>query len=290
MKRLFLAIVFPCLLSAKAEAHFEQSALVVGSRALGGAFVSRADDPSAIFVNPAGMTSPEFLALYVDYGEPAGVRAGNESRLALVASMDKTRFGLGWYRFGAADGESENLLIAGAARKLIEGTPGSFLSIGANTSVGGVSVEQPCCGTRRVSWSKVTGDIGLLVKPLPVISIAYAVGNILNEHHDITGDIDRWSRAQRWGVSYFWEERIVLSFEEVFFSGATTLHYGFSFITAVPIELMAGFSDGNTTGGIRWLGKRFRAAVAFSSDEERGITWSGSCEIAYRGNKKEGTE
>lgn len=290
MKKLFLAIVVPCLLSAQAAAHVEQSALVLRARALGGAFVSRADDPSTIFVNPAGMASSELCAMYVEYGEPARARAGNESRLALVAGMDKTHFGLGWYRFGGADGASGNLFIAGAARKLIEGTPGSFLSIGASTSVGGASIGSPCCGTGRTSWSKVTGDVGLIVKPLPVISFAYAIGNALNEHLDMPGDVDRWGRAQRWGVSYFWEERIVLSFEEDFFSGRTTFHYGFSFRTAVPIELMAGFSDGNTTGGIRWLGRGFRAAVAFSSDEERGTTWTGSCEIAYRQDEKEGSQ
>ena len=287
MKKLFLAIVVPCLLSAQAAAHVEQSALVLRARAVGGAFVSRADDPSTIFVNPAGMASSELLAMYVEYGEPARARAGNESRLALVAGMGKMHFGLGWYRFGGADGASGNLFVAGAARKLIEGTPGSFLSIGVNASVGGISTGSPCCGTQSTSWSKLTGDVGLIVRPLPVISFAYAIGNALNEHLDVPGDDDRWSRIQRWGVSYFWEERIGLSLEEDFYSGGTSFHYGFSFRTAVPIELMAGFSDGDTTGGIRWLGRRFRAAVAFSYDEEGGITWAGSCEIAYRQDEKE---
>ncbi len=290
MKKVPFAVFFACLFCAQAEAHFEQSALVTRSRALGGAFVSLADDPSTIFVNPAGMFSDGLFAVYLDYGDPAGMSGGRESRLALAAGADRTGFRFGWYRFAGEDDASENLLMAGAAHKLIEGTQGSFLSIGANASVGNVSIESSRCGKNQSSWSNVTGDIGFILKPLPVISFGYAIGNILNEHFDIEGNVEPWRRVQRWGVSYSWEERVVLSFGEEHFGGRTTGHCGCSVRAAAPIELMAGFSDGNTTGGIRWLGGRLRAAVAFSSDEVRGVTWQCSCEIMYRGAKKEGAE
>jgi hypothetical protein len=294
MKKLVLAIAILCLASIDVEAQGARADLVVRSRALGGAFSSRADDPSTIFVNPAGMVSTESLAMYADYGEPVAVRPGRESRLALVAGAPKTRFGLGWYRFGGTDGAGDNLLAAGAARKLVEGTPGSFLAVGATVAVRKASIEPTCCGTRdggrKSSWSKLTGDIGLIVRPLPVVSLAYAIGNIMDEHSGVEGDIDAWRRAQRWGVSYYWEERVVLSLEERFSAGRTTLHYGFSVKTALPVELMAGFSDGNATGGARWLGEWFKVAIAFSSNAGERVTWTGSCEMAYPEKKVEGTE
>ena len=291
MNRLSLAMAVLCVLSSQAEAHFEQSALVLRARALGGAFVSRADDPSTVFVNPAGMVSPDARALYVEYGEPAIADAEEESRLALVAGIKAIRLGFGWYRFGGADDASGNLILAGAAWKLIEGTPGSFLSIGATVSAGEISNGPSCCGGEGATWSKVTGDAGVILKPLPVISLAYAVGNLLNEHLDVEAEhADRWSRVHRWGISYAWEERVVLSLEERFIPGKTTFHYGFSFRAAVPLELMAGFSDGHTAGGVRLVGRRFRAAIAFTSGEGREIAWTGSCEIPFRGAKKDGAD
>jgi hypothetical protein len=128
-----------------------------------------------------------------------------------------------------------------------------------------------------------SGDAGIILKPLPIVAFAYSVGNIRDAHPDQTCGDKAWRRAQRWGASYFWEERVVLSFATVRRAGRTTLHYGMAVKTAVPIEILAGFSDGRVTGGARWTGSWFGGSIAFAADEDEGVTWMLACEAHLPG-------
>lgn len=289
MKKILAAVFLSSLLAADAGARFEGSAAVARAQGMGGSFVSLADDASSLFINPAGMPAESRAAWYFDYDEPAGVSGGRETRAAIDAASARTRVAAGWYRLGLRGGESEDLIIVNAARKLVEGTQASFLSIGASASIGRAPLDRVCCPSAGDAWSGVAADFGLLVKPLPVISIGYAIGNAFNERFEDAGAGDSWGRTQRWGVSYFWEDRIVLSISGERSAGNTTFHSGLVARAAVPLEILAGFSDGNVTGGVRWTGRPLAATVSFLSDGERGVTWMIACEMAVfreRGGEK----
>ncbi|MCX5753219.1 MAG: hypothetical protein NTW97_06175 [Candidatus Krumholzibacteria bacterium] len=233
MKRRLLVLLVVCLFGARAEARIAGSSAVARSRAMGGALVSLADGPAALFVNPAGIVASANPAFYGDYAEPAGVLGGRELRAAIAAGALGTQGALGWYGFDS-ESESENLFVLSTAHRLVEGTQGSFLALGASA----------------------TGD----------------------SHSDQTPTDEARRRVQRWGASYFWEDRIVLSFATVRRAGRTTLHYGMAVKTAVPIELMTGFSDGRVTGGARWTGARLGGLIAFAADEGGDVTWTLACE------------
>jgi len=282
MKRILAAVLLAGLLAARAEARFERAAAAARSQALGGTFVSLADDASSLFINPAGISGARRAAWYFDYAEPAGLAGGRENRAVLEAATARTRLGAGWYRRARADGRSEDLFVVSVARKLVESTQASFLSVGAGMGLARAGFEPPCCASSARDWSNVTADFGVLLKPIPVISIGYAIGNAFGERFDAGGTGDLWRRMQRWGVSYFWEERIVVSFSGERVAGETTFHCGLTARTALPLELLAGFSEGNVTGGVRWTAAPVGATVSFASDEGRGITWMVALEMAIR--------
>src|SRR5437762_2824595 len=100
------------------------SALGLGSRipnqdaeaiARGNAFAATADDPAAIYYNPAGITQLEgqhfqvgslfYLNIYADYDSPSGERTENRTRIVPVPNLHYTitlkdlplSFGLGVY-------------------------------------------------------------------------------------------------------------------------------------------------------------------------------------------------
>ena len=286
MKRRLLLFLASCLFGARAEAQLNESADVARSQAMGGAFVSLADGAAAIFMNPAGIVAGPNPAFYLDYAEPAGVRGGRESRVAFAAGAGNTRGALGWYRFGS-ESESDNLLAVSVAHRLVEGTQGSFLSFGASATAAGFSEESADPGESDSRWAG-SGDAGIILKPLPVVALAYSVGNIMDARPDETRGDDAWRRVQRWGASYFWEDRIVLSFATTRSAGRTTFHYGIGATTAVPVELMAGFSDGCVSGGARWTGSWLQGMIAFAADEDGGVTWTIACEAYIPG--RPGTE
>ena len=271
-------VVFP----AHLWASFEESAHGVRSRAMGRAFVSLGDDASALFINAAGLVTVETAALYGDYADSPrdGISSTAKGCVAIPAWGVVT--GAGWYRLGRSNGDTENLFTAGIARTLLQGTQGSFLSVGASLSVGRILSDPGCspCGGRS-SESAISGDFGVMLRPLPIISLGYSVTNVRDAGFE--REEPDWPRVHRWGVSYFWEQRVVISFGKENAGGNVVSRYGFSVRTALPVELMGGFSGGNASGGIRVLIDRFRAAAAFSSSEQYGSEYWVSLEILIGG-------
>ncbi|MDD4857197.1 MAG: hypothetical protein PHD74_03725, partial [Candidatus Krumholzibacteria bacterium] len=241
-----------------------------------------ADDASALFVNPAGTMAASDPAAYLDYSEPPWSDVARESRLAVAGAARRMGFALGWYRFGS-DAGSFDLLILNAARKLIDGTQGSFISLGANATVGRSTYEKTLVGDAD-SECKLSGDLGIIVRPLPVVSFGYAAGNVGGVRFVDAAGEESGRFVHRWGASYFWENRVILSFAAERIEGRTTLHYGLSAKTAAPIELLAGFADAHASGGVRWNGARCRAVIAFSAGDARHVEWTCGLEVGMRAN------
>ena len=107
-----------------------------------------------------------------------------------------------------------------------------------------------------------------MLRPLPILSLGYSITNLGSAGFDHEGS--DWPRVHRWGVSYFWEGRVVISFGQEHAGGRVRRQYGFSVRTALPVELMGGFTGGNASGGMRVMIGPFRAVAAFSSSERYG--------------------
>ena len=260
-----------------ALSRFERVSLTPRAVAAGGACAAAADDLSALFFNPAGLASIAGPVLYADYGETRFPRRGRETRAAAAVGARFARCALGWYRLDG-DGVVEDLLLAGCARTLLSGSQGSYVAVGANAAVG--RVAGPADGD-GAAWSKGTADAGIVVRPLPVISFAWAAGNLLEARAEESGRDDDWKRSSRFGISYFWEDAIVFSFENRRADGASTKHYGVLARTATPVEIMFGLSDGEMTGGARWNGARVRCTVAFDGGGPGGATWTLGLEASF---------
>ena len=283
-RRLGFLLCISFFFCERAEAQLERSSEAARSLAMGSSSVSATDDASALFLNPSGIVLTAPVACYLEYAEPAPFRGTRELRFALAGGSGKTHCGFGWYRLGA-EGESAFLLVASVAHRLVEGTQGSFLSIGVNAVAGSISSERSAGDEHE--WRGMTGDIGVTVRPLSVISFGFSVANVGDARPDETFEGASWSRVQRWGVSYFWENRLTVSYAGEHRAGRMTNHYGLCMKTAVPIELMAGFSDSRVTGGVRWSGRRCAATIAFASEEERRVTWTGAFELLL-GRREDG--
>jgi hypothetical protein len=237
--------------------------------------VSYADGADALFVNPAGLASIGGLEAYADYAEPASAPFARETRVALGGNAGFARFGLGWYR-RAGDAAGEDCVAAGAARTLVAGTQGSYIAVGAAAVAGRTTGAAPGLGAGG-GWTPVGADLGIIVRPLPVVSFGYAAGNVFDRDAD-AGDSGGWGRTVRWGFSYYWENAVTLSFARSASGGETAQHFGIVARTAVPVELIFGLSNGKASGGVRWTGRRLRACVAFVPGEVSGATWMISCE------------
>ncbi len=282
MKRILLLQAFLAILLIPSVlyAHFERAALGTRSIALGGMFVALGDDPSTLFSNQGGLVTVESPTLYGEFAESPGPRYGEESRIAVIYPFTRFAVGGGWYRRGIEAGGNEDLMVAGIATTLLTNTQGSFLSLGAAAKVGRLSYESTCdCAGSGTSQTETAFDLGVMFRPLPVISIAYSISNMRDIDIGPPGEEEPWERSQRWGIVYFWEERVMVGYEHEMTGGRTLHHYGFSVRTSTPVELLAGFSEERVYGGIRWVGERLRLAASFGPDGDDGIHASASAEI-----------
>ncbi len=291
MKKLHYLILAACIvIPQNLHAQFEGTSSSTRSTALGGMFTPIGDDPSTLFINIAGLVNSTSPVLYGDFSDASGEGYGGETMIGVLYPASWGTFGAGWYRRGLSGGEieDENVLIAGLARKLLKNTGGSYLSVGAAVKVGRLAYESSCdCPGSGSSESKVTGDFGFILRPLPVISIGYSMLTVKEADFEEYSSSQSWNRVNRWGISYFWEERVVVGFEQRRSGGSTTYHYGLAVRTSTPIEILAGFDDGDVQGGIRWVDETVRVSAAFGSDDRRGVHAMASIEVSILKGEKE---
>lgn len=254
-------------------------------RAMGGAFAPLGDDLWALAVNPAGLVTGGGTVVAIAYDERGGDDGPWTGSLAAAREVRGIFFAGAASRRRRPDDALEGLLVAGAARNLIEGAAGSFLSVGAAIRVGQISFDWepacPLCGGARVSRTAATADAGVMLRPLPFISLAAAADNLLERSFDVGSDEVPWERAVRYGAAWLHEDRFTVSWERRHAGGRVTEHFGFGVRTALPLEIMAGFGAGRVSGGVRWDGGRWRAAAAFGGEPEDAVAVTGSFEIFF---------
>lgn len=250
---------------------------------MGGAFIALGDDASSLYVNPAGMILTPVPALYAEYAESSIPGESIEKKVDVLVPLRAAVLGAGWYRLGYEGGSVEDLFIAGFSARILDGVQGSFLSIGSSVKAARFSNETDCgCLSGRSSDTGVTFDAGLIIRPLPVISFGYTAQNLRRIELEVGEDPAIARRIHRWGITYFWEERVAVSFEQEHAPGSVVRHYGFSVRTSTPLELMAGFSEEHVSGGARWNHALFRLTAAFTSCEQHGIEARAALELFFR--------
>jgi len=270
---------------AELPARFEGFIPGVRIRAMGGAFASLGDDIAALAVNPAGLVTTGGTVFSGGYTERGGGDGPWTGSIAAAHERWGTVFAAAASRTGRSDDTIEGLLVAGAARNLIEGSAGSFLSVGAAVRVGRISFdwepECPLCSGARISRTAATADAGLMIRPLPFISLAVASDNLFETRFDVGADEVPWERTVRYGAAWLHEDRFTVTWERRHMGDRVSEHFGFGVRTALPLEIMAGFTSERVSGGVRWDGGGWRAAAAFSQEPAETIEVSVSLEFFF---------
>jgi len=287
MKRLALLLILALTaLSVQAQPSVFDSKNSTSSVSLSSAYVSLADDPSAIFINPGGLVQLDKYELYTDSNGGVHSHVDRSARVAGTIKLKQLVLAGGLY-YGFDKKYNQSRTSLAIAYTFLKGTVGSFLS-------GGLSFDYMTASGEGVSTVGNGGDsdriftvsIGTMIRPLPVVSLALSILNL----PDISPrrfNANYWKRCMLWGVSYFWREKVTILYEQEIIEREVTHHYGFVLKTASPIELMSGFSNGRIAGGVRWRGSFFNISCAFISNKSDPVTYSVSVEIMRKAKGKD---
>lgn len=265
---------------------FRRVPMTTSAIATGLTFSSRGDDASAVFVDMAGIVTADRASFYADYTDPDDGVGKDEARLGGVIPLGRFTAGIGFFRRSLENGLTENLLIAGAAYILTEGAQGSFLSAGAALKAGNVlndDSDGSCgiCGEGGSSDSELAADMSVMLRPLPFLSFSYVAMNIGEPVFTVEEDREVWGYCGIWGITWFWRDRLAVSWEREDRSCGTLDRYGFVYRTEKPLEVMAGFRDEKVSAGLAWRQNRFRAAAALTPASGGDFTTSLSLEIFF---------
>lgn len=250
-----LSVAVALAAASPAGAHLESPTLSSRIVSLGGAFVSVADDPTAVVVNAAALTQTRRYSILSTYHRPYGLSDVNEGFVAASAQVPHGAVGVSWFYRGLRDALSENLFTVAVAHDLARNAQDASLSVGASLDVARVASS----GAYDASATAATLGLSVLLRPFAPIGIAYSVRNV-NEAtlHLVDGAVGtRLERAHTFGFSYHWDNRIVATFERGQVTGGEwRTRAGVELSVADHLALRSGL-DGTAAAvgvGVAWSG------------------------------------
>lgn len=188
----------------------------VGARALamGGAFVAVADDPTASYWNPAGLTQIRRIQLAAMHSHMSLNRGYNF--VSGILPFNQLAFGVSWLGFGISGieartsntiqpdyifGDSENAFLFSFAKGF-----GPLFSIGVNCKVIHHKLDKyQALGTGF--------DVGLLINPWYGLKVGMAFQDIATSLKWAEGHQDFFPLCKRLGVSYMINRGLLLSMD-----------------------------------------------------------------------------
>jgi hypothetical protein len=194
MKVLFFIII----LSTSMYAMFEDFEAGPKGLGLGDAYYTLANDPTAIFYNPAGLDQQKGFSAQAGFGNKFGHKDLNEMYLAGNYQINKLgSLGFGITQFGPSFYQERQLIIGHG----IEIAP--YLKLGY--SIEGYQVTQDT-GTGKESDMAIGVNLGLLSRIYDRWQIGFAIHNLTQPEIGTEGEQIPQSLAA--GVSYFFNEGI----------------------------------------------------------------------------------
>jgi len=222
MKKASLALLLVLLAASSLQAYFDR--LEVGGRALamGKAFHALADDPSAVYWNPAGFAWQRRAAVLVTHYRPYVVDDLSSNFAALTFPLPGPigTAGFGWHHTAISDVMAEDLFAFSLARRadlpvvgdLGLGLTAKFFRVGYDGFRDLETGEDVDFG----SQTKFTADLGAILQPVEKIRVGVIARNLGEPVFDFVDGEEQnhgtpMESELEGSLSFLWNEASVIS-------------------------------------------------------------------------------
>ncbi len=244
------------LAAQPAAAWFETGE--VGGRAagVGDAFVSVADDASAVYWNPAGLVQlPRHEGLLAT--DRAAALDGMATDFAAVSvHAPGLTFGVGWRHQGQEDAAREDALLISTAHTFVRRSLGAFIAGGATLELLRVGLDtsgfESVPGLRDSDYG-AAATLGLLLQPIPNVTAGAVMRHLGQPTFDLIegGTRTRLDAEVEWGVSLRWREDARVHVSHLHTSGGrTATRVGAELRVGGALRVRAGAASDAVGGGI----------------------------------------
>lgn len=287
-----LALVAAGLLAAAgpARAWFEESD--VGSRAIGfaRAYTAIADDPSALYWNPAGLATLGRGEVALTYSRPYSVPGLTSSYGSVALPGGPGTAAASWHHVAVADALHEDTYTLGAGREIYRGGGGVRVSLGAALKIARLSFPtypDPETGATVDfgSATKMAADAGALVFVTPKISLAAVVRNLGAPAFNLTGEeAGGTSLPVLWqlGAAYRWDRESTVAFDlRKATDGKAHVNLGAEIWFYESFAMRAGLTGSDAAGGISVKSRAFLVDLGFLTNQPLGISYRASLRVPF---------
>jgi len=281
MMRVLAALSMLILFSACASANFIEVETGARAMGMGGAFVSVADDVTALYWNPAGLAGLDGFQVFGMRTSVYDVDGLSEDSVMASYGSCGRGYGMGWMRTGAADLYNEDTLLAGFGMT----TPLDGLSAGA--TIKRFSVDAPGYdyyndpNFESGGDQALSGDVGLLYLR-DVWRLGATFRNLGEPELQLISstaseDLDPIYGELRLGGSYVFREVMLMTAEwrvrsnvPSYWERKNSLNLGTEIWFFDVFALRAGVNEGRNTAGLGLKADPVRIDVALLSERRIG--------------------
>jgi hypothetical protein len=265
--------------ASPARAWFEASE--VGARAMGfaGAFVSAADDPSAVYWNPAGLVQLRRDDLLLSCDQRPDLTELQNGFAALALHVSPVELGVGWQHTSVADASSEDLWSLSVAGAPVHRSLGAFVACGGTLKLARVGIDGKSVGNLPGLAGSATGlaaDLGLLLAPIPNVLLGATLRNLGEPRFDLVagGTSTRLEREFEWGASLRWRRDGWLHLGRVRHpGGGTATRVGVELRLGPALGVRAGLGTDVLAGGVDVRRGRWTFDTAYRVQDALGATY-----------------
>ena len=183
-KRIGLLCILLILIPFSLQADFIGMNWGARPMALGEAYVALADDPSAVFWNPAGLSYINCYSVLASHQNLYGIGDLYNEMVALSIPLKSVRLGLGWTQINLLDEYSEQVIALSAASiiwyKNIPIRFGVSLDNYYVSVPGYDDVESPSTKVLGIKFpGKFDLDVGIITTPVKNLSFGFTARNLI---------------------------------------------------------------------------------------------------------------
>ena len=260
---LFLIVFIPVLCSANFIG------MNWGARALsmGNAYVAFADDPTAIFWNPARLPKIEQFTLTASHQNMYGISDFNNDMLAFSVPLPYSRVGLGLTQISLTDVYTERVVFIGGASVLwIKNIP---LYFGLNLKFLQANVKNY---DDADSPQQFDFDFGINTE-YKSVSLAFVTRNITEAEFEFIDHADNIEREYVTGLAYHWKKVVNFSCDYLIKNDGNSFNFGGEMWFFNVFAPRIGMNGDKFTAGFGLKSKFWKLDGAVLSHEALGSTY-----------------
>lgn len=273
---LLLMLCLPLLLTA----NFIGMNHGARAMAMGNAYIALADEPTAIYYNPAGLAKINAFSLTVSHENLYGISDLYNNMLAFIAPLPYTRVGLGVTQLALWDEYSEQIFYLSAASILRPmGVPFYF---GASFKYERVNVLNYAGSENPANFDL---NIGFIVEPSEDLSLGFTADNILQPEFKIVSANDKLFTEYTAGVCYNWRDAVNFTADYEWNKKNSHWNFGGEIWFYKVFAARLGYAEEKLTTGFGLKAEHWTIDGALLSHSSLGSTYRISVGLNFGGKK-----